>query len=41
MDMTYLDPDLVDLLTNLLNENPQERYTLNIIKVMFFQLNLK
>lgn len=41
--MTYLDPDLVDLLTNLLSEKPEERYTLNTIKVMInpLILNLK
>lgn len=32
--MTYLDPDLVDLLTNLLHEDPEERYTLNTLKVL-------
>ena len=38
MDLSELDPELVDLLTNLLNENPLDRYNLCSLKVMFFLL---
>lgn len=34
--MSQLDSDLVDLLKNLLSENPEERYSLKALKVIYF-----
>ena len=37
--LTDFDPNLTDLLTNLLSDNPEYRYNIQQIKVFFIKIN--